>query len=269
MEDFGINRKLEFQERVCQNCDFSYKGFFSPNCGQRFVQGRFTIGESIGWIFDNIFNLEKGFFFTIKELTVNTSEMLTKYFKRATVAYMHPFRFAFLMATISALVTILSGAFDSSFIMEFIVGWNNYEPANEPSSAEIETGIEVLETVKKYFAFILLVNIPFYAFASFLIYFRRKLNFTEHLILNCYALGFSLLVGLPLFFLTLANYGLEYYSLSNTIVTILSYAFIYHKFFKENYFSSLFKVVLQYLVVIIIIAALAVIGAMFNRLFLG
>ncbi len=262
-------KELKLQKRDCQNCDFQYDGGHCPNCGQQFLEGRFTIGESVSWFFDKLFNLEKGLFHTIKELVLNTNEMLTKYFKKATVTFMHPFRFAFLMATISAILTVFSGTFDSSSIMQFSEGWNNYEIENKPSDAQMEMGIEVLETIKKYFAFILLINIPFYALASFLFYYKRRLNFTEHLILNCYALGFSLLMGLPLVLLMLAENGLAIYSILNPIITILSFAFIYHKFFKENYFISLLKTLLFYALFVIIIVVIFLVVAIVQQFIFG
>ena len=269
MDDLDTKRELVFQNRFCQNCEFQYNGNHCPSCGQTFREGRFTIGESIGWFFDKLFNLEKGLFHTIKELGLNTNEMLTKYFSKATVTYMHPFRFAFLLATISAILTVYSGTFDSSSIMQFSEGWNNYELEKKASTAQMEKGIEVLETIKKYFAFILLINIPIYALASFLIYYKRRLNFTEHLILNCYALGFSLLISLPLFLLMLADNGLAIYSFLNPIITILSFAFIYHKFFKENFFISLLKTLLFYVLLVIVIAVIVFVVSIVHQLIFG
>ncbi|MFT6137683.1 MAG: hypothetical protein ACJA1Z_002923 [Patiriisocius sp.] len=75
--------------------------------------------------------------------------------------------------------------------------------------------IEILETIKKYFAFILLFSIPFYAVTSFLIYDKSRLNFTEYLILNCHALGVTLFVGTPLNLLLLLDESLFVYSIIN------------------------------------------------------
>ena len=164
------------------------------------------------------------------------------------------------MATISALLTVFSGTFDSSSIMQFlggiVKGWNSYKVECQSNTAEIVLAIEILESIKKYFAFILLFNIPLYAVASFFIYYKRRLNFTEHLKLNCYALGFTLFVGMPLNLLMLWHDGLFIYSILNPIITVLSYAFIYKRFFEENYFMSLLKTVLLLISIVIIIGVI-------------
>ena len=255
-----IKSKLTLQKRECHYRNFNYNSEYCPNYGQQFLEGRFTMNESIGWFFNKLLNIEKGLFFTIKELTVNTHEILSKYFKKATTSYMHLFRFAFLMATVSAILIVFSGTFDSSLIMQFsggiVEGWNGYEVEGQANTSEIVLAIEILETIKKYFAFILLFNIPLYAVASFLIYYKRRLNFTEHLILNCYALSFTLFVGIPLNLLMLWNDGLFIYSILNPIITVSSYAFIYKRFSEENYFMSLLKTVLLLISIVIIIGVI-------------
>jgi hypothetical protein len=123
------------------------------------------------------------------------------------------------MATMSATLTVFSGTFDSILIMQFsegmAEGWNCYEIEEQSNTAEIILAIEILETIKKYFAFILLFNIPLYAVASFLIYYKRRLNFMKHLILNCHALGFTLFVSMPLNLLMLLDESLFVYSIIN------------------------------------------------------
>lgn len=260
----------KMQSRICQNCEFHYNGNYCTNCGQKFLTGRFQFRESIGWVFDQFFNLERGVFLTIKSLIFNTNEMLTKYFKKATNHYMHPFRFAFLLATISALATVLSGTFDSSFLMDFsggfTEGWNNYDVDKSEQLAKLEVGIEVIETIKKYFAFILLINIPFYALGSFIVYYKRKLNFTEHLILNCYALGLALLIGLPLNLLMLVDNGLLVYGVLSPFLTMFSYAFVYSRFFKENYFLSILKTIVIYILLGILVFLILSVGIMFEKM---
>ncbi len=251
------------QGRVCQNSNFKYNGNHCPSCGQKYLEDRFSFTEFIGCFFDKLFNNEEGFFKTVQELTFNINEMLTKYLRKAAVGYMHPFRFVFLMATISAILNVFSGTFESSSILQFSVGfaegWNNYEPQAERESIQMLKAVEILETIKKYFAFILLFNIPLYALRSFLIYYKHRYNFTEHLILNCYALGLSLLLGIPLYLLILAEEGLIIYFVINLLLTYLTFALVYRKFFKENLFFSLLKTLIVYVFLVFIISIIVLV----------
>lgn len=262
MTNFDLEKREILPQADCVNCGQHFEGFFCPKCGQRKIEGRFTFKESAGWIFDKIFNLERGIFFTIRELFIHPKEMIDNYLQRATVRYMHPFRFVFLLATISALATILSGTFESSQMMEgmegYVDGFN--ESASDRNKASIEKGIVIIETVKKYLAFIMLANIPVNALASFLVYFRRRYNYTEHLILNCYLYGFSIIVSLPLFLVMLLENGLYIYSGLNSLVYLASFAYIFSKFFKENIIESFLKAILQFVITLVIMLIVLVIG---------
>ncbi|MBL4707829.1 MAG: DUF3667 domain-containing protein [Flavobacteriales bacterium] len=271
MTNFDLEKREILPQEGCVNCGQSFNGFFCPKCGQRSLEGRFTIKESAGWIFDKIFNLERGMFFTIKELFINPRETIDNYLKRATVRYMHPFRFVFLLSTVSALVTILSGAFESAAMMQglegYVEGFNRHDAMNAESVASIEKGLVVMESIKKYLAFIMLANIPVNALASYLVYYKRRYNYTEHLILNCYVYGFSLVVGLPLFLIVLFEGGGMIYSGVNTLIILIAYAYIFSKFFKENIIKSFLKIIAQFILVMIIMIFLVITGLFIYGLF--
>ena len=188
-------KSLESYENLpssdCRNCNYSYNGFYCPRCGQRKLEGRYTLSQSFGWIFNQIFNLERGLLFTVKELFVRPGELISSFLNRATVRYSHPFRFVFVMATIAALLTILTGTFEASEVTEY------FEKTGEDDIEKRESIKLVIENIKKYLSLLLLINIPFNAVASLIVYSSRKYNYTEHLILNCYAYGFTLIIGLP------------------------------------------------------------------------
>lgn len=246
MKESTPNVTTQLLARVCQNCGYNYTGDHCPNCGQRFLTGRFTIKESIGWIFDKMFNFERGFFFTIKELIFNTHGMLTQYFNKGTVDYMHPFRFAFLLATVTSIVVIVSGTFESEEMVSglngYIEGWNMYEKDNS-EKLQFETVLTIVETIKKYFAFILMINIPLYSISTLIIYRSKKLNFAEHLILNCYAYGFTLLISLPLFTVMFLKNGLVIYSIGSAIIYFIGYLYFFKRLFQESFLKSLIKVI--------------------------
>ena len=253
MTNFDLEKRSELPAVACINCDQKYEGFFCPKCGQRELKGRFTIKESSGWILDKIFNLERGLFYTIKELFLRPHEMISNYLKRATVRYMHPLRFVFLLATISALVSIFSGVFESKEVIEglegYVEGWNM---GRTEETISVNDLMGVVETIKKYFSFILILNIPVISIASFIIYFKRKYNFTEHLIIHCYAYGFSLAIGLPLYLLFFLDNGFIIHTLINTISYSLAYIYIFIKVFGDNLFTGLFKTLMIFLISVIL-----------------
>lgn len=245
----------DLPDRECQNCQFIYDGYFCPRCGQKYMDGRFTLKESVSWILGQILNLEKGFFHTIWQLIFKPGIVINDYLNKATVRYIHPFRFAFIVATISALITISSGAFETQELSQYLPN---------KTEKEVEMIENFIEEFKKYFTLIMLVFIPFYAFGTQLIYRRFKKNFTEHLILNCYAYGFSLVLAWPLIFIVLLPNGLIYHGTISFIVSLLAIAWVYAKFFKESVFKAFLKTIL---VTIFSMILGAIVGAIFSIVF--
>lgn len=250
-----LEQLKDLPDRECQNCQFIYDGYFCPRCGQKYMDGRFTIKESVNWILGQILNLEKGFFYTIWQLLLRPGLVINDYLNKATVRYVHPFRFAFIVATISAIITISSGAFETQELSQFMPG---------KSEIEVEKLENLVEQIKKYFTLIMLVSIPFYAISTQLIYRRFKKNFTEHLILNSYAYGFSLAVAWPFIFVILLPNGLIYHGSISFIISLIAIAWVYAKFFKESIFKAFLKTIL---VTIFSMILGAIVGALFSIIF--
>ena len=255
MSQFNFEKIAELKRHNCKNCELNYEGFFCNRCGQRFLDGRFTFKESLGWIFDKIFNLERGVLYTTKELIIRPRVLLTNFLNKATVRYINPFRYAFFLATITALVTIISGTFESEemsgFLQNYVEGWNEGR-TNSSDKMTLEDTRSFIENIKKYLAFIFILFIPFYALSTYIVYYRKKYNFTEHLIINCYAYSFSLILALPLFIVMFFKNGIAIYSTFNSIFYFVAYIYIFGRFFKENFFISFFKILLVVLITIVL-----------------
>jgi hypothetical protein len=246
-----LEQLKELPDRQCQNCDFIYDGYYCPRCGQRFMQGRFELKESAGWVLGQIFNMEKGFFHTIWCLLLNPGMVIDNYLHKATIRYMHPFRFVFIIASISALVTILSGAFETTDLSQFAI---------DQSEEGIERMQQTIDFIKKYLTLVMVISIPFYSIGSYLFYRKRKKNYTEHLIVNSYAYGLSLVVSLPFTLLIVLPNGLVLNSTISTIASFLTFAYVYSRLFKENFFLAVLKTIFITVLAVVIGMTIGVIG---------
>jgi len=256
-------KKLDdLPEHSCQNCKMVYEGFYCPRCGQRYMEGRFKLKESAEWILAQIFNLDAGFFYTIWQLLLKPGEITIDYLNKATRRYVHPFRFAFIVATLSALLTILSGAFETTDLSQF---------ATEKTEEGVQRVEAVFDFIKKYLSLIMLAVIPFYAMVAKWFYAKRKLNFTEHLIVACYAYSFSLVISWPLILLVLLPNGLFINGLVSFPATIVAMAWVYNKTFKEKFLISVLKLLLvsvvAFLIAMFFATLIGVITALISKSF--
>jgi hypothetical protein len=99
-------------ETVCKSCSSNLNGTYCSICGQKVISKRFTLKKSVGWLFANIFNLEKGFLSTTWDLIKKPGKVVSNFLNGITVPYAHPFRFIFVWATVSTLIAVYTGAYD-------------------------------------------------------------------------------------------------------------------------------------------------------------
>jgi hypothetical protein len=244
----------DLENIYCKNCSTLLSGSFCSECGQKYIDKRFTLKDSISSIFYAVFNTDHGFIYTSKSLILSPSSVIKDFLNGITIRYIHPFRFLLIWATINTLLVIGLGTFDEQ--TQMLNESLNY------SQEQIEMNQKVQEYIKKYLSFVILLNVPFISLFTWLFYRKTKYNYAEHLVINAYgyalvsifgivSIGVEVLIGDPAFSMgisILLNLGLMAYVLMQT--------------FKENYFLSLIKFlvsfIMSYVVAIMLITILMI-----------
>lgn len=234
--------------KTCKNCGGSFEHDYCNHCGQKYIDQRFTLKESIGWVFSSIFNFEKGFMYTSKILFVNPKELIGGYLNGITVRYFHPFRFLFVWATIAAIVAIFTHAYEE-------IGQLSAEMNSNGEAFKEEFGKSYGEFLKKYMSIMTLVLIPFLSLFTRLFYRKRKLYFTEHLILNSYSLAGSTIIGIlpTLLYFVLSHEQIGFMMYVSSGIGLLVPSYINSRFFNENIFLSILKYTIAYLLTIFLL----------------
>lgn len=247
-------------EVICKCCRSNLSGAYCSSCGQRTIDKRFTLKESIGWLLTNIFNLEKGFLHTTWALIKKPGKVISDYLSGITVPYAHPFRFIFVWATVSTLIAVYTGAYDE--VGKITAEINPDNPLGE-SFAE-----DYGKFLKKYMSIMYMAFIPFFAIGTKLFYMKHRLYFAEHLILNSFSQGASIAIGLPVMFCYFLVPHESYMILGGVSFTlsVLVVAYINSRFFKENIILSIVKYILNYLILFIMIFILGIIGVLIHIL---
>src|ERR1700744_5125781 len=89
---------------TCLNCDTLYEGNFCPECGQRVKTHRVTFETVLHEIPHSFFHLEKGFFFTFKQMSLRPGQAIKEYLAGKRVNYLSPFAYLILLCTITLLL---------------------------------------------------------------------------------------------------------------------------------------------------------------------
>lgn len=238
----------------CVNCGTLHDSKYCPNCGQKYIGKRYTLKDSIAMVLGQVFNLERGFLFTSREIIVRPGNVIRGFLAGNTMRYFHPFRFVFVWASVSALLSLWLGSFDQVA---------QYMQFGEQEAEQSKKGMEI---VSNYLTLITMAGIPFFALFSFLFYRKSKLNYTEHLIINAYAQGASIILGLVftgLYFfpptVPIAIYG-------GTVLMFVVGGIVLARATATNVLWSIVKYILAFFCALIVIMILSSLGVIIYAL---
>ncbi len=174
---------------ICKNCEQNFNGKYCEECGQKSDVKRVDFNYIINEIPDSILQINQGFFFTIKELTLRPGRSVQNFLTGKRKPYYKPFSFFLVTATVYFLLAYLLER--DTIIDDFISGFNNgMTDSNETS------GISVLEWISKNQTYSILLLIPFFSIATYLAFLQSKYNYFEHVVINLYITGYQMIIYL-------------------------------------------------------------------------
>ncbi|NQV52105.1 MAG: DUF3667 domain-containing protein [Flavobacteriales bacterium] len=152
------------------------------HCYKRLETERLSIPYLWKDALNNLFNLERGLFFTFYWLLRSPAKVIHTFVDGNRHRYMNPFRFLLFAATF----IVISEA--------ILVNTTSYtlfdvEGSNAASSEVIG------DFMKNYMNVIILFSVPFYTLGSWLIFRKPKWNLAEHLVVNAYAISMIVLLS--------------------------------------------------------------------------
>lgn len=216
----------------CKNCDHIVKENYCEICGQNAKVKRINVSNFLHDLSESVFQINRGFFFTIKELFMRPRASLTGYLEGKRQNIVKPITHAFALSTIFFLLSQLTDGV--TFLDDFIVGWENGE-LSKTTSAEIHARqLAIFDWFARHYSYTILLMLPLYSLTSFLSFRKCGYNYLEHVVINAYLIGqqaifysiFSLVGGLinsPDFVINLS------------LVTSLVYAFyVYSQLFAKH-----------------------------------
>lgn len=227
-------------ELVCKVCSKNYDGMFCPQCGQKYIDKRINMRDSIGHLLGTVFNFDKGLWHTSIELMKNPGKLLREYLNGITTPYFHPFRFLFLWLTLQVFFMVVTG------MMEETQGRYSAQMSGQEMNPAV---YQVLLGLNSYMHILIALSMPVLAAGSRLLFRKSVYNYAEHLVINCFAYGETVLVSLlllPLFFV-----NMEAFIVANTLSFFFSIGYltyVYISFFGGNKVTTFFKALGVYLI---------------------
>jgi len=216
----------------CQNCNENISGNFCANCGQKTNVQRYSFKQFIKHdLIHGIWHLDRGLFFTIKELFTRPGHSIRDYINGKRVGH-----FSFV-----TLLLIILGV--SHFVGEYsTVKLSDLMPIDSKKTMNV-----VEEFSNNHPKITLLLAIPLFSVFSFFWFRRSKLNLTEHFVLNSYKTVAELIIGLLFTVITVIYTNQKGLMTIYSIVLIVSlvYTFWYYKQFFSAYGYAKISLILR------------------------
>lgn len=235
-------------QKQCLNCQQFYDSNFCPNCGQDAATQRFSIKHFFIHVFvHGVFQLEKGFFYTLKELFIRPGHSIREYVQGKRMKHFNYFTFLILVITIGLVFKEISDI--------ELINTTHYFSSSQHMLTKFNKVTN--ENPKLY----TLIRIPFLALFSFWFFKKSQQNYTEHLILNIYKVCGELLIAISFTLLAIALKGilpLGYFFTGAAIFTLLYSIWFYHQYFSTFGYSKLglfLRSVLTSIILMLVVAA--------------
>ncbi len=163
----------------CINCNTKYEGKFCNHCGQKSSVKRINYLYILTELSNNILQLDKGFFYTVKELVLRPGHSIRDFLAGKRVQHFKPLGFLLICSTIYVLTAYLLDR--NTYYFDFATGF--VEGGGDINDKSI------IEWVSKYQVYFPLIILPIFSLASYLAFIKFKYNYFEHLVINFYITG--------------------------------------------------------------------------------
>lgn len=175
----------------CLNCGKSLSGKYCSGCGQKADTHRISLKHFIMHdVLHGFMHLERGMLFTAKQALIRPGKAALDYISGKRINYYNVFYFVLILLGLTVLQThyynVLAEMVDPTKMYQLEVN---------------EAGARIDEALRKYGKLFIFLTVPVLAFNSWLLFRKRKLNYSEHAIISgMFLLGIFLIINVYLVF---------------------------------------------------------------------
>ena len=237
---------------TCKNCGLTYSGHFCSNCGQPAATHKLNLHFIWHDIQHGFFHFDNGVLFTAKELFTRPGDSIREFIEGKRVKHFKPISLVIILATLYGLLRHLFhfSILDKNAVSE--IQGVDYENLNE--------------WISHHYSWIILLSIPMFSVASFVVFRKQGYNFIEHFVLNSYMASQRLIFRIAIFPV------IKYFSQSENITLFVDFlmlmdiVFIFWSYI--TFFQNLSKVkaflfsIYTYLLFLVIFFIVLLIGVL-------
>lgn len=257
---------INITKNNCQNCETPLQGNYCHQCGQKSPQNRITLKLLLEVAFNSIFDVDRGFFFTCKEILLRPHVLITNYLNGKRIGYTNPIKLLLIWLGVATLIMFAVIDFD-----EIMAKNLDRQLQNQPSLPKsLKNNKEVVRKYKEaaleatsFFThnqqlfYVLLI--PFTALLLSVFFKKQDYYFAEHLVVATYSYAGYNILG-PLISLLFLIKSIDFYVIAIITFSLMVGLMTYFatKFYgqKENKWKAGIKASITYVITYIIYSLL-------------
>jgi hypothetical protein len=232
---------------ICKNCNNHFKGNFCNNCGQASHTHKLSFHYIWHDLQHGLFHFDNGIFYTIKQLLTKPGHTIREFIQGKRVSHFKPFSLIVILATIYGLV------------FHYLIEVPVHKKTINPRENVVVVYEKILGWSMEHFAYAAFIMIVSTTIASYYVFRKEGYNLAEHLVLNTFYRGLTLIISiilLPIQYILYYKGGIENLKLYAFFSQILDFALMYWcylQFYNNLKTKELFgRIALTYVVMIMI-----------------
>ena len=167
----------------CKNCGEVISGSYCSHCGQASKVEKITLSTLTRDFSEDVLQVNKGFFYTITQLFTRPGHSIREYLDGKRKIHYRPITYLVVLSTLYFLIAKLTGS--NTWMNDAIEGF--VRGAND-TNGESEISWAVTFLADNY-AYTTLLLLPVFAFASYICFPKKDINYLEHIVLNAFITG--------------------------------------------------------------------------------
>lgn len=233
----------------CKNCDSSIDSNFCAHCGQNTKVDKLNLPNFLTEISDSVFQLNRGLFYTIKELFIRPGHAIREFIQGKRKGYFKPVAYVLTLSTLYFLISQISD--HPTLIDDFISGYSN---AGEDEGLKTNSS-PILNWLSDNYAYTTLLLLPLFSLATYLSFSGLGQNYLEHIVINSYITGQQAIIYSFFMIIGVLINKEDITVLAAVIICTLFNYWTFSQFYKNvKSFKIVFRLILSYILYIVFLS---------------
>jgi hypothetical protein len=232
------------QPTTCSNCNKPFANAFCSHCGQKETQ-RLTMPHLWHDLVHAFTHADRGFFYLLIQLFKKPGVVAREYILEGKrKRYFLPLQYLIIIGAIASFVVV-----NSHYIEEMMKNMSNFTNAGRGYSERQEKFMTTIALWQsRYYNFLLLLQLPFYAMSAYIVYKAKRYNFAELLTLQTFITAQTTVIFILLIGIVSITKSSPSYIPGIMLAISFSYtAWTYIQFFKDRLLKGILKALASHL----------------------